>query len=129
VKAIVVGLLLGLVLMACTPRVTQEHGDGSMKQLVALYSVDPKQSFIAITVTGYGCTVASQFKVETVQEDAVCKVSIYRTQRDHCLRSPAPKSLEIPWDAEQACGNASVEVVNPQKPMDRPPLIVPRNSK
>ena len=128
-KTGIVVLLLGLVLMACTPRVTQEQGGESMKQLVALHSVDPKQSFIAITVTGYGCTVASQFKVEAVQEDAVCRVSIYRIQKDHCLRSSAPKSLKIPWDAEKACGKAVVEIVNSQKPAARPPLVIPNNSK
>ncbi len=128
-KTIILGLSLGLMTLACAPQITQEQGAQKMKQLVTLHAVDPKPDHISISVTGYGCTVESQFKIEAVQEGAVCRVSIYRTQMDRCRRSPLPKTLEISWDAKQACGDASIEVVNPQKPAPNRPLVIPGDIK
>ncbi len=128
-KILIVGVFLGLTLLACTPQTKQEQGEKVMKQLVTLYAVDPKPGHIAVTVTGHGCTLASQFKIEAVQEGGVCRVSVYRTQIDRCRRSAMPKSLEIPWDAKQVCGDASIEINNPQKPGAKHPLLIPGNSK
>jgi hypothetical protein len=128
---IIVGLFLGLMTLACTPQATQKQGgEKKMKQqLVTLHSVDPKSEHIVIAVTGYGCTLASQFKIEAVQEKGACRVSIYRTQFDSCLRSPMSKTLQIPWDAKKACGDSPIEIVNPQKPPVRHLLGIPNNSK
>ena len=126
---IIVGLFLGLMTLACTPQATQKQGGEKMKQLVTLHSVDPKPEHIVIAVTGYGCTLASQFKIEAIQEKDACRVSIYRTQFDSCLRSPMSKTLQIPWDAKKACGDSPIEIVNPQKPPVRYLLGIPNISK
>jgi len=129
VDSIVLGIAFGIMTAACAPQPVEVQGGQKMEQLVTLHAVDPKDDHISISVTGYGCTVARQFKIEAVQEDAVCRVSIYRTQFDRCRRSPLPKTLKIPWNAEQACGDAPIEIVNPQKPAPKVLLIVPDRTR
>jgi hypothetical protein len=128
-KVTTMGLVLCGMISACASQTLQEPKGKNMKQLITLHKVDPKSDHIAISVTGYGCTSENQFEIEAIQNGAVCRVSIYRIQMDHCLRSPMPTSLQIPWDAKQACGKASIEIENPQKPTTRRSLIIPNNSK
>lgn len=128
-KTIILGLSFGLMALACAPQITQELGGTKMKQLVTLHAVNPKPDHISISVTGYGCTVESHFKIEAAQEGSVCRVSIYRTQMDRCRRSPLPKTLKVTWNAKQACGDASIEIANPQKPAPNRPLAIPGEIK
>jgi len=111
-KYLSVFFLVGAAVTACT---TQSTGENKMTHLETLHAVDPQKSFIGITVTGYGCTAAEHFKIQATRNNDKCQVSIYRIRPDVCRRMPMPKSLELPWNAEEACGNATIEIVNPQK--------------
>ena len=114
-KYLFVFLLTSVVAIACTPQPTQSSGGNKMKRLETLHTVDPQESFIGITVTGHGCTAAEHFKIQVARNNDKCQVSIYRTQLDFCRRMPMPISLELPWNAEEACGDTAIEIVNPQK--------------
>jgi len=109
-------LLASTIAIACTSQSTQSTEGNKMKRLETLQKVNPQKSFIGITVAGNGCTTAKHFKVQVARNNDKCQVSIYRTQPDLCRRMPMPISLEIPWNAEEACGNSAIEIVNPQKP-------------
>ena len=110
--------LLGLLLastIACSPQPTQGIEGNKMKRLETLHSVNPQKSFIGITVTGYGCTAAEHFRIQVAHSQNNCQVSIFRTRPDVCRRMPMPISLELPWNAEEMCGDATITITNPQK--------------
>lgn len=116
-RYVLVFLLVSVVAMACTPQATQSTGGNKMTRLETLQKVSPQKSFIGITVTGHGCTTAKHFKIQVARNNDKCQVSIYRTQPDLCRRMPMPISLELPWNAEEACGGNTIEIVNPEKPV------------
>jgi len=118
-KVTTIGLVLCGMISACASQTLQEPEGENTKPLVTLHKVDPKPDHIAISVTGYGCTSEDQFKIEAVQKGTVCQISIYRIEMDHCLRSSMSTSLRIPWNAKQTCGEASIEIMNPQQPTAR----------
>ncbi len=116
-------LLIITTITACTPQVTQGVGGDKMKRLVTLHNVNPQKDFIEVTVTGHGCTVAEHFDIEVARNSGKCQVSIYRNHFDFCRRMPMPISLKLPWNAKKACGDAAIEIVNPQKPAKEDGLL------
>jgi len=116
-KFILNTLLLIAAITACTPQVTQGTGENTMKRLETLHKVNPQKDFIEITVTGHGCTAAEHFSIQVARKNDKCQVSIYRNHLDFCRRMPMPITLELPWNASEECGDAAIEIVNPQKPV------------
>jgi hypothetical protein len=115
-KYLFISLLINVALMACTSQAAQGLGGKGMKRLEVLHAVNLQKEHIEVTVTGSGCTLAEHFDIQAALVDNVCQVSIYRTRIDRCRRMPMPVSLKLPWDAKKACGNATIEVKNSQKP-------------
>ncbi len=114
-KFLINTLLIITAVTACTPQVTQGTGENKMKRLETLHKVNPKKNFIEVTVTGHGCTTVEHFEIQVVRENEKCQVSIYRNHLDFCRRMPMPITLELPWNAKEACGDAEIEIANPLK--------------
>jgi hypothetical protein len=109
-------LLVSSTVIACTSQDTPKIGEGGMKRLEVLHAVNPQNDIIGITVTGHGCTMPEHFDIQVEHKNNKCQVSIFRIRPDFCRRASMPISLELPWNAQQACGGNPIEITNPKKP-------------
>jgi len=121
-KALLIVLLTCFVATACMSQATQgtekdtKENIMKLKRLESLHSVSPKDNHIEITVTEHGCTASEHFDIQIEKGNDRCLVSIYRIHPDVCRRAPLPITLKLPWNANQACGDVAIKILNPLKP-------------